>query len=103
VTGLPLKLNGTQWETVQATGEATATGLFLDDNGVPPSEALANNAITARKYQILVRGPALYNKSVIPAKDLAGAAYTLATLVTQLATLQMQPMVEPTKQATQTT
>lgn len=103
--GLPLKLSSTQWVTVQATDEANLKGLFLGDDSHAIPESLANNAITAAKYPILFRGPALVNKSVIPTTDLAGVAYTLATIVTALQGLSppIDTLVEPDTIGTQIT
>jgi hypothetical protein len=98
--GLPVKLVGTQWVTVAAADLANTGGLLLVDDAAAIPEALAADAITAKTYQILTRGPALINKSIIPTTDLAGAAITLATLVTRLATLNIQTMVEPTSAMT---
>lgn len=97
VVGMPLKLVTGQWTIVLSTDEANTGGLFLGDDAHGIPEALAQNAITAKQYPILVRGPALVNKSVIPATDPAGASYSLANIVTALAGLTppVLTLVEP--------
>jgi len=103
--GHPLKKSGAQWEVVMSGDEASTTALFLghDSTGIP--EALANNGITALKYPILWRGPALINQSVIPLTDPAGGSYTLATIVTALAALSppIGVVQSPATTGTQTT
>lgn len=101
--GHPLKLVSTQWVTVLGTDEASTIGLFLGNGGERTPEALAQNAITAQKYQILIRGPAIVNKSQIPTTDPAGTALTLATIVTALAAINIYTMTEGSVSATQTT
>jgi hypothetical protein len=104
IVGMPLKLVSTQWTIVLATDEANTGALFLGDDSASIPEALAQNAITQQAYPILVRGPALINKSVIVAKDPAGTAYTVATIVTALAALSppIQTLVEPPAATTTT-
>jgi hypothetical protein len=94
VPGTPLNLNGSQWETINATAEAGIDGFFVDYR---VHEALANNAITAKRYSILVRGPALIDKNAIPTSDLQASPvnYTLATIVTRCAALDIQVLAEP--------
>lgn len=96
VVGMPLKLVSTQWTIVLGTDEANTGGLFLGDDSASIPEALAQNAITQQKYPILVRGPALINKSAIALTDPAGLTYVNATIVTALAALSppIQTLVE---------
>lgn len=100
--GYPLNLNGSQYETAVATGEAGVDAIVIDPRKIPE---LADDEITAEKYQVLVRGPALVNKSAIPTNDAttAATAFTLATLVTRLAALDIQVLVEPATEEIQTT
>jgi len=105
--GLPLKKVATQWTAANSGDEASVVGLFLGDDSQNIPEALANNAITAAKYPILFRGPALINQSMIQAADLAGVAYTAATIITSLQALNppIDMLTEPAAAAigTQTT
>lgn len=101
--GQPLNLNGTQWETVDVGGESGVDGFFVDHR-IP--EALANDAVTALEYQILVRGPALVNLDAVPVDtDGTTGAFTLATLKTRMEALSPPIIVlrEPTTTQEQTT
>jgi hypothetical protein len=100
--GLPVKLNGSQWETVQNPHESQATGFIVDEK---PSEAIAAAGTSTLKYQILVRGPALVNRTKIRATDVAGTAFVTATLVTRLESLSppVFTLIEPATVQTQTT
>lgn len=94
VPGTPLNLNSAQWETINSGSETGIDGFFVDTRA---HEALAIDAITAKRYSILVRGPALINKNAIPLNDLTATpdAYVLATIVTRCATLGIQVLAEP--------
>lgn len=102
VPGTPLKLNGSQWETTDAADAGTVDGFYVDQRR---HESLVDDAITAKRYAILVRGPALINKNAIPVNDLTVTPdpYTLATIVTQAATLGIQCLAEAATVETQTT
>jgi hypothetical protein len=97
LVGTPLKLVATQWTIVLASDESNTGGLFIGDDAQAINESLAQNAITKEMFPILVRGPALINKSVLPATDPNSASYTIATIVTALAALSppIETMVEP--------
>lgn len=83
--GYPVKLVGSQWTLLLSTDEANCGGLWLGDPAtVPFVESLAQNAVSALPGQILFAGPAVIDKTKIPTTDVAGAAFTLATLVTAL-------------------
>ncbi len=78
--GMPLHLNGTQWETIAAAGASGTNGFFVDDRA---SEAIASGATSVGKYKILVRGPGLVDLDAV-AKDLDNASITLATVRTAM-------------------
>lgn len=99
--GTPLNLNGTQYETINAAAEAGTDAFFVDER---IHEELAAAAITAKQYRLLVRGPALINKTVFPDNDLAGpTAYDKDALETRANALDIQVLVEPTNQEEQIT
>lgn len=101
VPGTPLALANGVMETIESGEEATVDAIFIDDRTVP---AIAIAGTTVKQYRVLVRGPALVNKDALLAADFNGAtAYTLADLVTQLATLDIQVLAEPATKETQTT
>jgi hypothetical protein len=77
--GYPVKLVSGQWTlAIAGTDEGTVDGLVFD-----PQEglALANNGISARKFTIMLRGPAVVNLSNIV------AGFTKATLAATLLAL----------------
>lgn len=101
--GYPVKLVAGVWTLCQDTQEASCDGLIAEG---PPIESLAAAAVSANKYSILCRGPAVIDQNQIPAADSQGSAYTLATFVTRLETAIPVPIVctpEPTKSSTQST
>ncbi len=101
--GSPLNLNGTQWETLNVGSEASIDGFVVDSKLVP---ALANDAITPEKYQILIGGPGLINLDQIPVDpDGSTGVYDLAAIKTRCAALvpPLRTMREPATTQTQTT
>lgn len=84
-----------------ATGESYVTGLLIDHRSFAVS-TLANAATFISKA--LVRGPAIVDKVNIPTLDVAGVAFTLATIVTALAAVSPPILCkgEPTVTVTQT-
>lgn len=70
------------FQFMAAGQEASVVGLMIYAKAIT---AIADNAIT--KCRVLVRGPAIVDKVQLPTLDYAGAAITLATLVTRLAAL----------------
>ena len=99
--GMPLKKNGTQWETLAAANISDADGWYIDPQ---ISEALANNATSEQKYTILIGGPAVVNVSVALA-DPVGAAIAEADVIAALAAVSppIRYVKEGSKQTTQTT
>ena len=84
-----------------ATRESYCSGLLLDTRSFQ-QQTLAN----AGNFwsRALVRGPAIIDKTFIPTTDVAGASFTLATLVTALEA-KVPPILchgEPTITVTQT-
>lgn len=79
--GYPVKLVSGQWTlAIAGTDEGTVDGLVFD-----PQEGLtlANNGISARKFAIMLRGPAVVNLSNIV------SGFTKATLATTLLALSI--------------
>lgn len=102
LVGTPLSLSASQYGILQSGNEANVKALFLGNDSDRINEALAANAITAGKYQILVRGPAIINKSMIPTTDGDGQAIDVAAICTALLVLGITTEVEPTSAATGT-
>lgn len=100
--GTPLKLVGSQYVVAKAADDASVVALFLGNDSSYIPEDLATNDITANKYQILVRGPALINADLIPTTDVDGGSHTLATILTALKTLNILPLREPPASGTGT-
>lgn len=99
LVGMPVKLSGGKWVPVLATDEANITGLVMSEEYV---DTLANNTDWGTKVQVMVRGPALYDKDALPAADIAGTPFTLATIVTALAALS-PPLIAQAEPATSQT
>lgn len=99
VVGMPLIYSSSQWGTLLATEEASCAGIFLGNDSDRINEPLAANAITVGKYQILVGGPAIINKSLLATADVNGVNFTMATLLTRLAALNIKTEQEPTSSA----
>ena len=93
--GTPLSLSAGQYGILQSGNEANVKSLFLGNDSDWIHEALAANAITVGKYQILVRGPAIINKSMIPTTDGDGGAIDVAAICTALLALGITTEVEP--------
>lgn len=98
--GQPLNLNGTQWETADSGGESGVDGFFVDHR---KHESLADDEITAKEYQILVRGPALVNISAVPGDNVDGTAYVEADLITRARALGIEVLRESPTTGEQTT
>ena len=78
---------------VQDTAEGTTTGFIVEKAKL----TLANGSVSTEKYLVLVRGPAVVYQEGIPANDVNGDAFTIATLVTRLTTNFSPPVVVWTK------
>jgi hypothetical protein len=100
--GTPLSLSAGQYGILQTGDEANVKALFLGTDSSIIHEALAANAITAGKYQILVRGPAIINRSIIPTTDGDGGTIDVDAVCTALAALNIVTMKEPVSTATGT-
>lgn len=94
--GTPLSLSASQYGALQSGNEANVKALFLGNDSDRIPEALAANAITVGKYQILVRGPALIDKDMIPTTDGDGGTIDVAAIMTALNALGIYALVEPT-------
>lgn len=99
VVGTPLSLSAGQYGILQTGNEANVKALFLGNDSDRINEALAANAITAGKYQILVRGPAIINKSFIPTTDGDGGAIDVDAICTALLALGITTEKEPVSTA----
>lgn len=98
--GHPLTINGTDYETTNAGGEAAFDMFVIDPRVV---EALAIGATTELEYEVLVRGPALVNVDAIPDTDPDGAsALDKTALVTAMKAFNppIIPLYEPETQST---
>lgn len=100
--GYPLKAgaSGADYQFAVAGDEANVIALLL---GGPPgilSESIANATNSAYKYLVLRFPPIIINKSGIRTTDIAGASFTVATIVTALETLKWKVQTEPTKMTT---
>jgi len=95
--GLPLKAgtNGADYNIAKATEEANVIALLVKGPCGHAPETLANNTTSSEKYLVLARAPAIINKDAIPDNDLAGVAYTKATIVTALKALKFVVKSEP--------
>ena len=93
--GYPLNLNGTTWETLDDAAESSCDGVLLEVVG----EAIADDAVSVKKYSILRNGPAIVNLDATPV-PVTGGAFDLAALLTRLAALSPPIHVhrEPTNQ-----
>lgn len=104
VMGHPLRPDSgasTDFRFCMATEESYCNALMLRHR------SFANNTLANGSFvftHILVRGPAIIDKAFIPTYDVAGAAFTLATLVTALQALSPPILCnpEPAVIATQT-
>lgn len=83
ILGQPVKASSSNMVFVKATDEASTVGLVLWNQPV----ALGVSEITQDLYPVLRRGPAVINSDCLPAADVAGTAFTVATIVTALAAL----------------
>ena len=82
IMGYPLRPDSSiagAYMFVMAGGESYTNALCLS-HATFVNAPLANN--TSHITKALVRGPAIIDKAFIPTTDLAGAAFTLATIVT---------------------
>lgn len=97
----PLNLNAGKMELAIATGEAGIDGLLLRTEAM---ESIAATSDYPKKQAVLVRGPAIIRRSMLPATDVDGAAFTIATLITRLAALTPPIIVhdEPPQMTVQT-
>lgn len=101
VPGTPLNLVAGVMETIESGEEAAVDGIFIDERTVPE---IAIAGTTVKQYRVLVRGPAVINKDALLDADFNGAtAYVEADLLTRLAALDIQVLIEPATQQTQTT
>lgn len=92
ILGQPVKASSTKFVPVLATDESSAIGIVMTDQKV----TLANNTDLGNKVLILRRGPALINSDALPAADVAGTSFTVATLVTAYAALS-PPIIAQTE------
>jgi hypothetical protein len=102
VVGTPLTLTAGQYGVMQTGSESSLAGFFLGNDPDRIPEALAANAITVGKYQILVRGPALIDKDLIPTVDGDGGSLNVTSIMTAANALGIYALNEPTASATST-
>lgn len=102
ILGQPLSAgtSSADYNLTVAGGEAGVIALLLDG---PTPLALAATTNSGKVYQVLKNPPAIINTAMIKLTDGAGAALTLATMVTALKALKFECRTEPVKITTQTT
>lgn len=88
--GLPVKLNGDDWEICAAGDESSAIAFLTEVR----SDSIPVGGKTQRKFLALVRGPACVDLNGFPETDPAGAAYDVPAL--QAAFAAMVPFVRVT-------
>ena len=103
IMGYPLRPDTSvsgAYRFLMATEESYCNALCLSHASFV-NAPLANNAFHTTKA--LVRGPAIIDKAFIPTTDLAGAAFTLATIVTAVQAFNPPVLcnAEPTTTVTQ--
>ena len=99
VTAYPLKASNV---LALATEEASVVAFAVRG---PKITALANDANTAvvNGYAIInLWDGVVLNRSVLPANDVAGTGFTIATIVSTLEALGVKFLTEPTKSTEQT-
>lgn len=84
-------------QLAKAGDEASVIGLLIRTK---PYSAVADNAHSTER--VLVRGPAIIDKTQLPTVDDDAAGFTLATIVTALKALGIKSNAEPGVIATQT-
>jgi len=86
VIGMPVVYDGATAELVLNASVANVNAIVVGVcDGAPNEVTVADGDDTPDKYMILVRGPALVNKSKIALADPAGTTYTAATVISGLA------------------
>ena len=99
ILGQPVKASGANMVFVLDTDEANAIGVVVSKKKID----LAIAGVTDDKYAVLVRGPASLNQGGLPANDVEGDAFTIATLVTAYKALgDIAVKIAPSKEVTQT-
>ena len=101
LVGQPVSISGDEATLLEPGGEANAEGILMH----PGLLELGISETTDKKYPVLLRGPALIDQDSLPLEDLAGVAFTVATLVTAYAALDPPIIVQrqPTTLSEQTT
>lgn len=102
IVGYPLKAgaSGADYQLAVAGDEANVIALLLDG---PPgfiSESIATVANSPTLFQVLKNAPCIINQNKIRTTDIAGAAFTVATIVTALQALKWEVRTEPLKTTT---
>lgn len=102
IIGTPLVFS-TTWNLADASEANTVDGIVVGCcDGSPNAFSLANSASTDGKYFILHRGPALVIQAALKTTDEEGDAITMADLITQLKTLQIDVVQAPASTVTST-
>lgn len=97
--GQCVKFASSVWNLCLNADASTVDGVIISDKPI----SLADAATTTDKHVLLVRGPAIIRKDGLSTTDAAGAAMTLATVMTALETALIQTKTQPTVTSTLTT
>lgn len=102
VVGYPLKAgaSGADYQLAVAGDEASVIALLLDGPAGQVSEVIGATTNSTKKYQVLKNPPCIINRDSIRTTDIAGAAFTVATIVTALEALKWEVRSEPSKVST---
>lgn len=95
VVGQPVKDNSGVWEFVAAADIANAEGIIIDGPRIDLDNPPAANALTPFPYRVLVRGPAVLNKTAFPATDIYGDAIDADDFETAMSALDIVSLEGP--------
>lgn len=98
VLGQPVKASGNNMVFVEDGDEANATGIVITKE----KRDFTSSETTTDKYAILMRGPCVIVDDHLPANDINGDAFTIATLVTAYKTALAPIRVAETSPKTDT-
>lgn len=99
VVGYPLiaGTNGADYNIAVAGDEANVIALLVDGPSGEVSETIAATTNGVKQYQVVHRPPAILNQNALRTKDVAGANFNTANIVTALKALNFEFRLEPTK------
>ena len=97
LSGAMLIYSSGTWKFAKVADEASIDGVVIPNR--PTKLTQAASTVSTEKYPVLVRGPARVKKAGLPANDPAAAAFTSATVIASLKTLDI--IVQETTALTQ--